>query len=300
MLTRRHFRRSLSPLGLAMMILLGATVSPLARAEQPVDAHHAVAGLQVYSLRAQMAKDLPASMAKIQSWGVTDVELGALFNLTAEQYRAQLDAHHLRASGIHCQWDRFSKDLDGVIHDAKVLGCEYVTLPWIPHKGDFTADAARTACEKFNDWGKKLAEAGLHFTYHPHGYEFGPYQDGTVFDLMVSLTKPQWVNFELDIFWAYRGAAEPVKLMQKYPTRFPELHLKDMDKSFKIPANLAERVSPENDVVLGAGQIDIAGVLRQGMKIGVKHYYIEDESSRSEQQIPPSIQFIDSVKAERP
>lgn len=290
----RH-RRPLPLMLLALLSLIATPVAPLAQAEPKDGTHHPIAGVQVYSLRVQMAKDLPGSLAKIESWGVSDVELGALFNLTAEQYRAQLDAHHLHATGIHFSWDRLATDLDGVIHDAKVLGCDYVTLPWIPHKGNFTAEAARTACEKFNEWGKKLAENGLHFTYHPHGYEFGPYQDGTVFDLMVASTKPEWVNFELDIFWAYRGGAEPVALMKKYPTRFPELHLKDMDKSFKIPPSLAERVSPENDVVLGAGQIDVAGVLRQAMKIGVKHYYIEDESSRSEQQIPPSIQFIQSI-----
>ncbi|HZK79506.1 MAG TPA: TIM barrel protein, partial [Humisphaera sp.] len=163
-----------------------------------------------------------------------------------------------------------------------------------PHQGDFTAEEARTACEKFNEWGKKLADAGLHFAYHPHGYEFRPYQDGTVFDLMVSLTKPEYANFELDVFWAYDAGADPVKLMRKYPNRFPLLHLKDMDKSVKVP-NTTGHESPENDVALGLGQVDMAGIVREGQTIGVKHYYIEDESSRSEQQIPQSVKYLKSL-----
>ena len=135
----------------------------------------------------------------------------------------------------------------------KILGCENITLPWIPHKGAFTADDAKNACEKFNEWGKKCAEAGLHFSYHPHGYEFGAYQDGTIFDLMVASTRPEWVNFELDVFWAHFAGADPVKLLQKYPTRFSLLHLKDMDKSVKVP-NDGPRQVQDSNVPLGTGQ----------------------------------------------
>ena len=101
-------------------------------------------GLQLYSLRAQFAKDVPGSMAVVEKWKITDVEAAGLYNLSAEQFRKELDEHHLHASGAHFQWDRFSDDLDGVIRDAKALGCEYVTLPWVPHNGDFTEkDAAQ-------------------------------------------------------------------------------------------------------------------------------------------------------------
>jgi sugar phosphate isomerase/epimerase len=257
----------------------------------PAKPHSVIVGLQLHSLRERMAKDVPGSLDEVSRWGIVDVELGAMFGQTAEQYRKELDAHHLKASGIHFQWHDFLTNMDGVIRDAKTLGCEYVTLPWVPHKGDFTVDDARNAAGKFDEWGKKLSEAGLRFCYHPHGYEFRPYQDGTLFDLIATTTKPEFVNFELDVFWAYDGGADPVKLMQKYPTRFPLLHLKDMDKSVKTP-EWKPTVHHDMDVILGAGQIDIAGILKEGQKIGVKHYYIEDESSRSEQQIPPSVQYI--------
>lgn len=253
-------------------------------------------GLQLYSLRAPLAKDVPGTLDLVEKWGITDVEPAGFYSLTPEKFRTELDKHHLKASGAHYQWDRFSKDIDGIIKEAKILGVEYVTLPWVPHGNDFTQEDAKRCIEKFSEWGKKLDEAGLHFTYHAHGYEFVPNKEGegTLFDLIASKTDPKYVNFELDIFWAYHGGADPVKLMEKYPTRFPQMHLKDMRKTVKVPKTTGSE-DKENDVVLGTGQIDIDAILKEAQKIGVKHYYIEDESKVSEEQIPQSVQYIRSL-----
>jgi sugar phosphate isomerase/epimerase len=251
-------------------------------------------GVQLYSVRAQMEKDVPGTLDQVRKMGITDVEVASLYNHSAASFRALLDQRGLKASGVHFQWDRFSRDIDGLIKDAKALGCEYVTLPWIPHNGDFTIADARAAVEKFNQWGRKCSEAGLKFTYHPHGYEFSHYGNGTVFDEMVKQTEPQFVNFEIDVFWAFDGGADPVLLMQKYPTRFLLMHLKDMRKGVRTP-NYTGHEDVESDVTLGTGQLDIPAILAEAKKIGVKHYYIEDESSKSVEQIPNSISYIRGV-----
>ncbi len=251
-------------------------------------------GLQLYSLRAAMEKDVPGTLAIVRKMGITDVEVANLYGRSAASFRALLDKEGLKATGVHFQWDRFSRDIEGIIKDAKTLGCESVTLPWIPHNGDFTINDARAAVEKFNDWGRKLADAGLKFAYHPHGYEFTHFADGTVFDEMVKESKPEYVNFELDVFWAFDGGANPVKLMRKYPTRFPLMHLKDMRKGVHTP-NYTGHEDVESDVTIGTGQLDIRAILDEAKKIGVKHYYIEDESSKSVEQIPESIKYIRSL-----
>ena len=251
-------------------------------------------GVQLYSLRAQMEKDLPGTLRIVHDMHITDVEVASLYGRSAASFRALLDQQGLKASGVHFQWERFSRDIDGAIKDAKVLGCEYVTLPWIPHNGDFTVADARSAAEKFNEWGRKCSEAGLKFTYHPHGYEFTHYDRGTVFDEMVKQTKPEFVNYELDVFWAFDGGADPVQLMIKYPTRFTLMHLKDMRKGVRTP-NYTGHEDVESDVALGTGQLDIPAILAEAEKIGVKHYYIEDESSKSVEQIPQSIRYIRGI-----
>lgn len=251
-------------------------------------------GLQLYSLRNQFPKDVPGTMSLVEKMGITDVEAASFYGLTPEEFRKELDAHHLHASGAHFQWDALSNDIDGVIKSAKTLGCEFVTLPWIPHNGDFTIENAHAAAKKFNEWGKKFADAGLRFTYHPHGYEFRPHEGGTLFDVMVKETDPKYANFEIDIFWAYDGGADPAKLMAKYPDRFVQMHLKDMKKGLKTP-NYTGHEDTENDVALGAGQLNLRAILDEAVKIGIKHYYIEDESKSSVQQIPQSIQYVRSI-----
>ena len=256
--------------------------------------HKVDVGLQLYSLRNQFPSDVPGTMQLVHEDGISDVEAASFYGKSAQEFRKMLDEHHLHASGAHFQWDQFSKDVDAVIKDAKTLGCEYVTLPWIPHEGDFTIENAHDAAKKFNEWGKKCADAGLHFTYHPHGYEFRPYQGGTIFDVMVKEVDPKYANFEIDIFWAYDGGADPVKLMQKYPDRFVQMHLKDMKKGVKTP-NYTGHEDTESDVALGTGQINVKAIVEEAVKIGIKHYYIEDESKSSVQQIPVSIKYIRSI-----
>ena len=104
-----------------------------------------------------MEKDVPGTLAVVRNMQITDVEVANLYGRSAASFRAGLDKLGLKASGVHFQWERFSRDIDGVIKDAKTLGCEYVTLPWIPHNGDFTITDARAAVEKFNEWGRKCS-----------------------------------------------------------------------------------------------------------------------------------------------
>ena len=166
---------------------------------------------------------------------------------------------------------------------------------WIPHKvkGGFTYEEAKKAVEDFNMIGKVLKENGITFCYHNHGYEFQPYEGGTLFDYIVKNTNPDYVSFEIDILWAFHGGAEPVALLKKYGNRFKLVHLKDLRKGVK--GDLTGGTPLINDVVLGTGQVDVAGVIRAAKKIGIKHYFIEDESPTWYEQVPKSIAYLKSL-----
>ncbi|MGH7992151.1 MAG: sugar phosphate isomerase/epimerase family protein [Limisphaerales bacterium] len=254
-------------------------------------------GLQLYSLRTELATNVPGTLDEVKSWGVKNVELAGTYNLTPEQFKAQLDAHGLTAVSGHFPYDDYRTNLDGVIHDAKILGLKYVGCAWIPHDDNqpFDEQTCRRAIAVFNHAGEVLARHHLTFFYHAHGYEFQPYQDGTLFDLMMKETNPQYVHFQMDVFWIVHPGQDPVKLLKKYGKRWQLMHMKGMRDS--TPTGLLTGHSDvTNDVALGTGKINYAPVLREAEKIGIKWYFIEDESPSSEKQVPQSIHYLKTVK----
>jgi sugar phosphate isomerase/epimerase len=259
------------------------------------DAQHVA--LQLYSLRYQLASNAPAALDEVKSWGITNVELAGTYGLTPEQFKTQLDARGLNAFSGHFPFDRLQNDIEGVARDAQTLGLKYVGCAWIPHDDNkpFDEKTMRQAIAVFNNAGEALAKHGLKFFYHVHGYEFQPYQDGTLFDLLMSGTDPKFVNFQMDVFWIVHPGQDPVKLLEKYPSRWLLMHLKGMRDS--TPTGLLTGHSAvTNDVAVGTGKIDYVPIVNAAKKIGVKWYIIEDESPVSEQQIPQSYYYLEALK----
>jgi sugar phosphate isomerase/epimerase len=252
-------------------------------------------GLQLYSLRAQFQTDPLGTFDKVKAFGVRNVELAGTYQLSPDQFKQQLDAHGLVAVSGHFPYERMRDDPEGVARDANILGLHYAGCAWVPHTGSFDEKTCRAAVAVFNHAGEVFAKHGLKFFYHSHGYEFQPYQDGTLFDLLMTGTNPKFVNFEMDVFWIVHAGQDPVKLLQKYRGRWLMLHLKGMRDS--TPTGLLTGSSDvTNDVAVGEGKIDYVPVLREAKKIGVKYYIIEDESPVSEKQIPQSLNYLNTVK----
>ncbi|MHA3775521.1 sugar phosphate isomerase/epimerase family protein [Verrucomicrobiota bacterium sgz303538] len=268
-----------------------------ASAADPVAPFHGTAGLQLYSLRESFKTDVPGTLDKVKSLGIREVETATTYGLTAEEFRKQLEARGLTPISGHFQYDQLTTDIAGVIRDAKALGLKYVACPWIPHDiGNFTdADVHRAAAD-FNKWGEALKKEGLIFAYHPHGYEFRPHSDGTLFDLLIQETKPEFVAFEMDVFWVVHPGQNPVKLMEKYPNRWVLMHLKDIRKGARTGVYTG-RTDKSDDVALGTGMVNWPDVLAAAHKVGVKHYFLEDESPTVENQLPKSLQYLESLKA---
>ena len=251
-------------------------------------------GLQLYSLRDQFAKDVPGTMNQVQKFGFKYVELAGTYGLTPEKFKEQLDARGLKAVSGHFSYEQCRDHVEDVARDAKVLGLQYVGCAWIPHKDPFDEKTCREAAAVFNRAGEALAKHGLKFFYHTHGYEFLPYGNGTLFDLLMAETKPEFVRFQMDIFWVVNPGQDPVKLLEKYGSRFELMHLKDMKKG--TPSDTTGHSEVTNDVPFGTGMIDLPAVLRAAKKSGVKWYFVEDESPTSVAQIPESLRFLEKVK----
>ena len=251
-------------------------------------------GLQLYSLRAEFEKDVPAALAKVRDMGFREIEIGGSYGLTPQQFRAELEKVGLRAVSQGVSFDSLRDNIDTVISNAKFFGVQYVMCAWITHQRPFSEEAARQAIQVFNRAGEKLKAAGITFAYHIHGYEFQPYGNGTLFDLLAAELRPEFVSFELDVFWAFHGGQDPVALMRKYPKRFTLMHLKDMRKGEK--GNLTGGAPDDWSVALGAGQIDFPAVLREAKKAGVRWYFVEEESPTPLENIPAGLRYLERVR----
>jgi len=252
-------------------------------------------GVQAYTYRNWFPKNVVATLDTIHKLGITEMEGGVPKGMTTEEFKKLLRERNIRIPATGASYEELVKDPLAVAQKAKDLGATFVMVAWIPHqRGNFDLPTAQKAVEDFNRAGKVLHDNGITFCYHNHGYEFQPYQNGTLFDYLVANTNPAHVSFELDIFWAQHGGADPVALLTKYGSRWKLMHLKDLRKG--VRGDLTGGTAPENDVVLGQGQIDIPAVLKAAKKAGIRHYFIEDESNLEGRQVPLSIAYLKNLR----
>ncbi len=250
-------------------------------------------GVQLYSFREQLKLDVAGSMAKVKAMGITSVEAAGFFGLNASEFKKIADANGIQIEGVSVEFADLEdpEKLKQIIADAKTTGADYIVCFWIPHvEGDFTLAETQRAIDVFNKAGKTITQNKLMLLYHPHGYEFRPYKDMYMMDLLLRKTNPLYLNLEIDINWIYHAGHNPVTWMKAYPTRCKAMHIKDRIKG--TACNQFGRMDVEKNVAIGQGEVNIDDCVKMGRKIGIKYFFIEDESTRSFEQTPVSIQYL--------
>jgi sugar phosphate isomerase/epimerase len=277
------------PAILLAALLFNAELSVAQKKKKPL--YTAAFGVQAFTFRKSFPQGVAATLDTIKMLGFTEIEGGGR---DPEEFKRLCDERGIRIPATGTGYEQLVKDPQAVADRAKTLGAQYVMCAWIPHKnGSFNLENAKKAVEDFNRAGKVLKENGLTFCYHVHGYEFWPHENGTLLDYLIQNSDPDYVSFEMDVLWTQFGGGDPVKLLKKYGDRWKLMHLKDLRKG--VNKDLTGLTSPENDVPLGTGEIDIPAILKQAKKVGIRHYFIEDESSKVMEQVPQSIAYLKSL-----
>lgn len=257
-------------------------------------------GIQMGSMRHMADQGTEATLARLKEMGITEIEGGLPRGMKLDEYKKLLKKYDLKviATGVGFPHLENSDSTMKVIKRARDLGARYVICYWIPHEGDnFTFDDMKKAVDVFNKAGKLFTENGLTFSYHAHGYEFREYEggEGTMFEYMMEKTDPRYVTFQMDVFWIKNPGQDPAALLRQYPDRWKSLHLKD--RRHGTPDTNTGRQDKESNVVLGTGDVNIAEVMKAAREVGIKHYFIEDESSRALEQVPQSVAYLKSIGA---
>ena len=236
-------------------------------------------GLQLYSLRAELPKDVKGTIEKVAKAGFTEVELygfsikDQFWGMNPIEFKKLLDANGLKAPSGHYGLGSYLTDgntaeLEEAIVAAKVLGSEYVTIPWLDQSIRKTAEDYKKIAAKINVAGKMCRDAGLRLAYHNHDFEFQKLGETTGYQILLNETDKNLVDFELDLYWVVRSGNDPIKLFTDNPGRFTMWHVKDMDKT-----------NPALNTEVGSGSINWKPIFADAKLSGMKHFFVEHETN---------------------
>ena len=244
-----------------------------------VQANKKKIGLQLYSLRDAMPKDPKATLKTIAGFGYTEIETygyedGKLFGLTARDFASYCKSIGLKVPSGHYSTGQAKPSVKGTlindweraVADAKEIGQEFMIIAWLDPTERKSLDDYKKVCDLINKNAEICKNYGIRIGYHNHEFEFMPLEGQVPYDLMLSLLDKKTVSMELDLYWTSFANVNPVDYFTKYPGRFEQWHVKDMDKS-----------DPKKQVDFGTGRIDYKSLFAQAKLSGLKHFYIEQE-----------------------
>jgi sugar phosphate isomerase/epimerase len=265
---------------------LGSVFSPLAPSPQPLAPLHKLdrIGLQLYTVRHQMEKDVEGTIARVAATGYREVEFAGYFGRAPRDVRALLDHHGLSAPSSHVSLapEQWRAALDA----APVVGHRYLVIAWIPAEERHTLDDYKRAAERFNRAATEAKAAGLQFAYHNHDFEFVPLDGRLPYDVLLAETDPKLVQLEMDLYWTVKGGQDPLAYFARWPGRFPMVHVKDAGPP------------PDHRMVdVGAGTIDFKKILAQRDRAGIRHCFVEhDEPADPFASIRASYEYLKGLE----
>ena len=230
-------------------------------------------GAQLYTVRQDAARDLPAVLEAVRKIGYTEVETyWDIYGHPPAELRRMINDHGLTAPSGHFDYGGLGSKIDY----AKSLGVQYVICPILPESMWLTLDGYKRAADQFNIWGETIHQGGMQFGFHNHNYEFRRFGDTTGFETMMNRCDPKLVCIEMDCYWITQAGGDPLQMFQQYGNRIKLLHLKDRKPGF--PTSQMKDAAAEHFTEVGSGTIHWQEILAAAEKNGVKHLFVERDS----------------------
>ena len=254
-------------------------------------------GVQLYTVRDLMKNDFDGTIAKVAQIGYKEVEFAGYFGRSADQVKAVLDKNGLKAPSTHVQYDELDDKFPSVIEFSKAINLEYIICPWIPPELRKSPDIWKQASDKFNKCGEQTKAAGMQFGYHNHWFEFLPTNGVLPYDELLRLCDPNLVKMEMDLCWVSTTGTDPVKYFEKYPGRFPLVHVKDVKTMPKVTEGGAQNFGDTVDLTeVGSGVIDWKRIFAHADQAGIKHYIVEhDHPKQPLESIKGSYEYLSKL-----
>lgn len=226
------------------------------------------AGLQLYTIRGLMKKDVPGTLESVSKIGYHFLEAagyhdGKLYGMPPKKFRQLVDNLGMDLNSSHLGINK--SNVSEVIEAHHEAGIKYIVLPWIGEDRRKSIEDYKKLAAEFNELGEKISQAGMKFGYHNHAFEFEKFGgDIPAYDILLKKTDPELVCMQLDLFWIVYAGYDPVDYFERFQGRFELWHVKDMD-------NLRDK----KDIEVGKGTIDFQTIFDNRKESGMKYFYVE-------------------------
>jgi sugar phosphate isomerase/epimerase len=229
-------------------------------------------GLQLYTLRSTIPNDPKGVLKQVSEYGYKEIEAygykdGKIYGMDYSEFNSYVKSLGMTVTSGHYGIDIIRGSWEKAVLDAKAAGQKYMVCPYLNEPERTSIDDYKKRCEEFNKAGELCNKHGIRFNYHNHAFEFKEMNGQIPYDVMLAELNPKMVGMEMDIFWVVNAGFDPLKYFEKYPGRFEQWHVKDMDKSDK-----------NKNADIGSGSIDFKPIFAKAKQSGMKHFYIEQES----------------------
>jgi len=226
-------------------------------------------GLQLWTVKEDMAKDPKQTLKAVASFGYKQLEsfegkMGMFWGMTNKEFKKYCDSIGTKIISSHCD---INTNFEQKAAQAAEIGMDYLICPYKGPQKDI--DAFKKFAEQFNKCGEICKKNGIRFAYHNHDYSFKPIDGQVPQVVMMNDTDPNLVDFEMDIYWVVAAGENPQEWLRKYSHRFKLCHVKDLTST----AN-----GGHESCILGKGTIDYPAILKTAKDNGMKYYIVEQEA----------------------
>jgi sugar phosphate isomerase/epimerase len=263
------------------------------------------AGVQLYTVRDAMKQDFAGTIAKVASIGYKEVEFAGYFDHSPADVRAILDKNGLTAPSCHVGFDVVEKHWPETIAAAQTIGHSFIICPWIEEKLRKSPGGWKQVADLFNRAGETSKKTGIQFGYHNHTFEFqpDPNLDGKLpYDFLLENTDRNLVKMEMDLCWISVTGQDPVNYFQRFPGRFPLVHVKDVKQIPKVPPGktdefLSTDFEKHEMTEPGSGVIDWKRIFSKADQAGIQHFFVEhDQPADPFASIAASYKYLSTLR----
>jgi sugar phosphate isomerase/epimerase len=268
-------------------------------------------GLQLYTLRESAQRDLDSTLSFVKGLGYDAIELAGLYGLTAEQMKAALERVGLSAISAHVPYVTLAEDMQGVVDQYALIGCEYIAIPYLNKEHRPGSDGYPQVLENIKKAGEICRDKGISLLYHNHDFEFMALPDGRIaLDAMYEDIPANILQTQIDTCWVKVAGHDPAEYVRKYAGRCPLVHLKDFHLEGTLNYTPYELIGIRNEKPsqfdemfsfrpLGKGMQDMPALLDACVDSGAKWLIVELDApspgAAPEDDVRMSIEYLRSV-----